>query len=565
MRYWLWAAQPRHFATFSQTGTFGVRRQGRPALYRMHPGDRVIAVVSQGGGLAGLFEVVGEPFEDATSLLLDKPTPHRVRVRRLAELPRDDWVPIAPLLGDLSVLQDYPQFDTAAERFAAVARQIVHELPAVDGKVLEFTVHARQAAPLGPILEFVGRFVRPPAARPELAARSQGVRDVQGGYRVARFDRLAAIESVIAHVKSSGFVFAPYEVASALTALRTKPFLLLAGPTGVGKTALPRLLASATGARHTMVPVQPDWTDAGDTLGYVDLSGRFRPGVLLRAAQRAHDDSHRQHVIVLDEMNVARPEQYLTSVLSHLEEGKSKALGYASHPLLDSDGVPEPWASVPLPSNLSVVGTVNIDESTVPFSRKVLDRAFVLEFGTTALHAWEPSHARIEPGAPWPATAWRPRARSLAALTDLTPNERRLVSRTTKTLTEADRLLRPAGFAVGYRTRDEVALFVLHASESPDAFRMDDDTDIGASDLALMAKLLPRLAGGSRAFGEALHGLLGWAVAANPKSDTTALLDAFARAGRPARFEEARFPFTAARLARMALEWADEGYASFWT
>ncbi|MEM8599166.1 MAG: AAA family ATPase [Bacteroidota bacterium] len=554
MRYWLWAAQPRHFTTFAQTGTFAVRRQGRRALYRIRAGDRLIAVVTQGGGLAGLFEAVGEPFEDTTSLLLDKPTPHRIRVRRIAELPEDDWVPLGPLLDDLSVLRDYPQFGTVAERFAAVARQIVHEVPAVDGKVLEFTIHARQAAPLGPILDFVDRFVRPPADVPAPASAEHAVREAGRAYQAKAFDRDAYTEAVIAKVKASGFVFAPYEIGAVLTALRTKPFLLLAGPTGVGKSALPRLLAEATGSTHTMLPVQPDWTDAGDTLGYVDLASRFRPGALLRTARRALDSPARQHIAVLDEMNVARPEQYLASVLSRLE-ARSHAASMANDPLLDLDGVPEPWASVSLPSNMSLVGTVNVDESTIPFSRKVLDRAFVLEFGTTALQPWRTSESGSEPASGllpthgWPATAWQPRARSLASIRDLTPEERSLVRHATTVLTEVDALLRPAGFAVGYRTRDEVALFVLHASETPDAFRSEGGTAVDPLDLALMAKVVPRLAGGSRAFGEALRSLLGWSVEANPEADTVG----------------ARFPFTASRLARMAEAWASEGYASFWT
>ncbi|MEL7363655.1 MAG: EVE domain-containing protein, partial [Bacteroidota bacterium] len=139
------------------------------------------------------------------------------------------------------------------------------------------------------------------------------------------------------------------------------------------------------------------------------------------------------------------------------------------------------------------------------------------------------------------------------------------VRHATTVLTEVDALLRPAGFAVGYRTRDEVALFVLHASETPDAFRSEGGTAVDPLDLALMAKVVPRLAGGSRAFGEALRSLLGWSVEANPEADTVALLDAFAGAGRPARFAGARSPFTASRLARMAEAWASEGYASFWT
>ncbi|MEL6612581.1 MAG: EVE domain-containing protein, partial [Bacteroidota bacterium] len=161
--------------------------------------------------------------------------------------------------------------DSPAERLAAILRQLVHELPTVDGKVLEFTIHARQAAPLGPILEFVERFVR------DSDAPQDGVGEPVVPYHEGAppFERATAVGTVIAKLENRGFEYAPYEVAAFLTALRTKPFVLLAGPTGVGKSALPRLVAEATGASHTLIPVQPDWADDGETMGYVDLAGHF--------------------------------------------------------------------------------------------------------------------------------------------------------------------------------------------------------------------------------------------------------------------------------------------------
>ncbi|MEM8559573.1 MAG: AAA family ATPase, partial [Bacteroidota bacterium] len=339
---------------------------------------------------------------------------------------------------------------------------------------------------------------------------------------------------------------------------------LLTGPTGVGKSALPRLVAEATGGTATLLPVHPDWTDAAETLGYTDLAGRFRPGGLLRAARAATEDPIRHHVAVLDEMNLARPEHYLVDVLSRLEARHPTPLGYATEPLLGVTDVAAPWADVLLPPNLSLVGTVNVDESTYPFSRKVLDRAFVLPFGTEPLVAWTTRAG--EPPAPesWPVYAWQPRALRLAGLVDLSDDDEQRIQRVVGLLAEADALLRPAGFAVGYRSRDEIALFVLHAGETPEAFRLADGTPVDPLDVALLAKLLPRLAGGSRALRDALAGLLAWSVDDGEADAAESLLDAYAEAGLPSRFPGARFSFTAAHLARMLARLDGEGYASFW-
>ncbi|MEM9996637.1 MAG: AAA family ATPase [Bacteroidota bacterium] len=501
-------------------------------------------------------------------MLLDKPAPHRVRVRHLALLPEDDWIPLAPLLDDLTVLREYPQFETPEQRFAAVARRIVHEVPAVDGKVLEFTIHARQAAPLGPILDFVERYVREKEeARDTDEVPVSSVRETPASYRLRPskdFDRAVATEAVIAKIAAQGFVYPPWLVAAYLTALRTKPFALLTGPTGVGKSALPRLVAEATGGTATLLPVHPDWTDAAETLGYTDLAGRFRPGGLLRAARAAMEDPIRHHVAVLDEMNLARPEHYLADVLSRLEARYPTPRGYATAPLLGVIDVAAPWADVSLPPNLSLVGTVNVDESTYPFSRKVLDRAFVLPFGTEPLTAWTTRAGKPPAPEAWPVHAWQPRALRLAGLVDLSDDDQQRIQRVVGLLAEADGLLRPAGFAVGYRSRDEIALFVLHAGETPEAFRLADGTPVDPLDVALLAKLLPRLAGGSRALRDALAGLLAWSVGDTAADEAETLLDTYAEAGRPSRFPVARFPSTAARLARMLARLDGESYASFW-
>jgi len=384
------------------------------------------------------------------------------------------------------------------------------------------------------------------------------------------WDREEATAALLEYVERRGFVFEPWQVAAYVTALRTKPFAILAGVTGTGKSRLPALVAEGTGGAARLIPVRPDWTDSADVLGYTDLRGDFRPGVFLDAAREAAGHPRRHWVAVLDEMNLARVEQYFAEVLSRIEDRRPHPRGgFATAPLLHPTLHPgDEWSGVVLPPNLALVGTVNVDESAHGFSRKVLDRAFTLELAEPDLAAWERPAASGEPEpAWWPVSAWHPRAVTLAGLAAPADPDRERVRRTVEALAAANAHLAPAGLQVGYRTRDEAALFVLHAADTPAAFVTRGGEPVDPLDLALGMKLLPRIAGGSDAVRRALLGLLGWARdgrGALDEAEARAVLEAWEDAGRPAALPGARFPRTAARLALMWDRFRAEGFTSFW-
>lgn len=222
-----------------------------------------------------------------------------------------------------------------------------------------------------------------------------------------------AINSLIESITKSGFSFEPWQIAAYVAALRTKPFVILAGVSGTGKSKLPSLVAKITGAEARLLPVRPDWTDSSDVLGYMDLQGTFRPGALLQFAREAGENKNKNYVCIIDEMNIARVEHYFAEVLSRLEDRwPSPDGGYQSGPLisqklLEADKL---WAEQGLPTNLAIVGTVNMDEITYGFSRKVLDRAFTIELSDIDLGRWEPvNHLEIEI-LNWPSQAWFPTA-----------------------------------------------------------------------------------------------------------------------------------------------------------
>ncbi|MBD0321051.1 MAG: AAA family ATPase [Gemmatimonadetes bacterium] len=381
-------------------------------------------------------------------------------------------------------------------------------------------------------------------------------------------DTGAAVEALIGYIGARGFVFEPWQVAAYVTALRTKPFVILAGVSGIGKSRLPALVAEATGGHARLVPVRPDWTDSAETLGYTDLAGVFRPGSVLRVAGEAADHPARQYVCVLDEMNLARPEHFFAEVLSRIEDRRPHpAGGFAGAPLVDA--APDEWSAVGLPPNLALVGTVNMDESAHGFSRKVLDRAFTLELSDVELARWESS--ALPAGAPaprpWPMRAWHPRAIALGGLGPLSPEDRARVQSAVDAVGAVNPHLAPAGLQAGYRTRDEMALFVLHAAEVAATFADRSGAPVDPLDLALHMKILPRIAGGSGPVRRAVLGLLGWAHDGRPlraDSDARPLLDAWDAAGRPGALPGARFPRTAARLCMMWERMLAEGFTSFW-
>ncbi len=550
MTYWLWSVSRDAFPAFVRANTFALRRQGRARIAEVRPGDRIFAYVAGRQVIAGMFEATGRAFDDATVLAPGVHAPHRVRVRPLVVLPEEARVPYDGFAPHLRVLDVYADLPTPEARFRAVVQRVLHPLPVIDGKVLEFVVRARAGADPEALMAAVEAVRdaarREPARREPVAAVAEPPAPYIATEPAAEpaFDRAAATERVVAHVAARGFVYEPFEIAAALTALRTKPFLLLAGPTGVGKSRLPLLVADATGSAAETVPVRPDWTDPAETLGYTDLAGRFRPGALLRAARAAQDDPSRLHTLVLDEMNLGRPEHYLAEALSRMEARAPAPGGWASPPLLTERVGDAGWQGVALPPNLALVGTVNVDESVHAVSARVLDRAFVLTLAATDLDTWLTAEETVNPSERdvWPASAWTPRAVRLGDGLDLTKTERSEVQRSVEAVAAAARALGPDG--PGYRARDEVALFALHALETPDAFRTRRGQAVDPLDVALAARIVPRLDGRP----DAALRLLAWAAG----RDAREALAAWTATGRPAALAGAAFPIVAARAAAIA-------------
>ncbi|QDS94650.1 5-methylcytosine-specific restriction enzyme B [Roseimaritima multifibrata] len=390
----------------------------------------------------------------------------------------------------------------------------------------------------------------------------------------AETDLAEATSNLIDAIAAKGFIFHPWQIATYITAMRTKPFVILAGVSGTGKSKLPALVAELTTGKIDRVSVRPDWTDSSDVLGYVDLQDGFRPGVVLKAARGASTDTERFCVCLLDEMNIARVEHYFAEVLSAIEDRKKSLSGGYESTKLVAQTLPstfQQWQEQTMPANFGIVGTVNMDESSHGFSRKVLDRAFTLELSEVDLDLDQstPSDASVDP-VYWPASFWHCRATRISECDHGDSRFQDAAARATTVLQDANKCLVHSQLQVGYRTRDEVILFLLNADDLTDSFITRNGERVDPLDLALMMKVLPRLVGGSNAIRRTMIGLLGLAHGqsvsqlASDSDDAETAVESWAKAGRPDAIEHATYPRTASRLCLMWERLTSEGYTSFW-
>lgn len=308
--------------------------------------------------------------------------------------------------------------------------------------------------------------------------------------RVHRWTASEGEEGLVRHIVAyctQEVHFDPEDVRRLYVAAKTKPFVILAGLTGSGKSTIARLFAGALGAdarngRFRRVAVRPDWIDQSEVLGTVNpLSNRFEPGWLASTARQCERNPDQIHVVLLDEMNLAPVEQYLAEYLSALEEARSGSEG-ARLPLYSPGMTPEnadDWpASLAFPLNLILIGTVNVDETTRALSDRVLDRANVLQLSVTVSDAHHRPRARSVQ--PWhvPFPEWE-------SICELDPDGNHH-----DFLVDIADLLQGVGIGVGQRAHVELERFVANARGVLPAER--------SLDLGVLQRIIPKIRGFKR-------------------------------------------------------------------
>jgi len=193
------------------------------------------------------------------------------------------------------------------------------------------------------------------------------------------------------NLSDAGFQFDERRIKAFHTSLKCadiSPLTVLSGVSGTGKSLLPQLYAQAAGMHFTILPVQPRWDNPSDLFGFYNyIERKFKATELSRIFYEMETKNKGEkeeatfpmHIVLLDEMNLARVEYYFSDFLSKLEtrrvdKTKAKILLECAGSGTEAKAV-YPW------KNVLFVGTMNEDETTQTLSDKVIDRSNVLRFG----------------------------------------------------------------------------------------------------------------------------------------------------------------------------------------
>jgi hypothetical protein len=366
------------------------------------------------------------------------------------------------------------------------------------------------------------------------------------------------IDYVDKFIKSKGFRYKYEEIANFYLSIRTKPFAILAGISGTGKTQLPRKFAAALGFDENQlrqIPVRPDWTDSSDLLGYTALDGNFIQKELTMAVLEANKYPEKPFFFILDEMNLARVEHYFSDYLSVIEtrvrtNGKIETDRLLSNEMLKNAKDVVELIKLGIPDNLYMIGTVNMDETTHTFSRKVLDRANTIEMNDIDLDWIKVPDKSIDSLKNISNDLFRTEFIESKELTD---SDKESIDKEIELLKEINKILTKADLQFGYRVRDEIAFYLILNKK----YKLIDD--ISAIDFQLTQKVLPRIHGSSERVQSLLIEMLNLLEGKSFKtnSEIADIVSAMEK-------DKLKYPRASKKIVFMLKRFDDDRFTSFW-
>ena len=354
------------------------------------------------------------------------------------------------------------------------------------------------------------------------------------------------ITRAIGAIKQSGLLYSDQFICRFVISLMTKPFVILSGLAGSGKTQLAIAFAKAMSEdvdkQVCIVPVGADWTNREPLLGYPnslkDNAYVFPESGALQLLLRAAEDKDNPYFLILDEMNLSYVERYFADFLSALESHDKIPLWEG-----DSDALPH---KIELPSNLFIIGTINVDETTYMFSPKVLDRASVIEFKISPEEMVmfldkhpNPQVSRIQSSLKDDASEFV-RISSSIVESDMSSSKDILVT--------SFKQLKLVNAEFGYRSASEIGRYIA-LSKSLAGMTEDD-----AIDAAIVQKLLPKLHGSRKKLEPVLKAL--WSMCGTGNElDMNLNADSIPN--------ETRYKLTADKILRMYKGAVNNSFTSF--
>ncbi len=372
------------------------------------------------------------------------------------------------------------------------------------------------------------------------------------------------------YFEMAGFFFPKETLTRYFLSLKTKPFVILTGISGTGKTKIAQIFAEyicqddtpeESSKRIAFVSVRPDWMDNRGLLGYYNLlDERYHTTVVTEILLSATQNPDKPYFIILDEMNLAKVEQYFSDFLSIMESrtpsnpnGEAIRLHHAEE--VDAHNGSKIPGKLNIPPNVFFTGTVNVDESTYMFSPKVLDRANVIEFNDVNIASYSKGYSESKEFV----------LRESDIINKLMPSgdESPFCSRADyeqakeyldSFFKEILDILSPRNLHFGYRVINEISRFVINAKEEIEDFNIDDVLDI-----QMLQKILPKFHGSQAKLLEPLGLLFELCAKPGHTADASKAEDADYMTDR----EKFRYPRSATKLSRMLRNLKIQGYTSF--
>ena len=352
------------------------------------------------------------------------------------------------------------------------------------------------------------------------------------------------ITLIVESILSTGLIYSSTLIKRLAFSLMAKPFVILSGLAGSGKTQLALAFAKclSENIKEQVCPVSigADWTNKEPLLGYPNAlqPGKYEKpesGVLdLLIAANREENANKPFFLILDEMNLSVVERYFADFLSAMESGEPIKLWDN-----EAGNVPK---EIELPKNVFIIGTINVDETTYMFSPKVLDRANVIEFKIAADEMEDYLGKKVNINLEQAYSACADMA------VDFVNKAKSQVEKDEKNkdvLLSFFKELKEVNAEFGYRTVNEISRY-LHFADGD----LEDDSAI---DTAILQKLLPKLHGSRKKLVPVLTSM--WQLCLNDgvtkEIDTEFNKDDF------------KYPESAEKIQRMYKAVVDNGFTSF--
>jgi len=358
-------------------------------------------------------------------------------------------------------------------------------------------------------------------------------------------------------LNKSGLILNPILVTRFIASLITKPFVILSGLSGSGKTKLAQAFAQwicQDNSQYCIVPVGADWTNREPLLGYPNA---LKPDDYIKPDNGALDviiqaNKHPElpYFLILDEMNLSHVERYFADFLSVMES-KGEISLFAEGTI--NNGVP---AKLALPSNLFIIGTVNIDETTYMFSPKVLDRANAIEFRVTKDEIENFFASQKDVDMNKLKTQGASMAQSFLKMAEKREFEEQDLTATHKTLVNFFEQLKKTGAEFGYRSASEIIRLINQLTIIDGGLSADEKLDI-----AIMQKLLPKLHGSRRKLCPVLITLGGFCL--DKVKIENIEKDVFSKEDFDFKTDGVVYPISLEKITRMYKGAIENGFASY--